>query len=283
MFRNKGSLCLFLLPGLSFLLIFYVIPLFGGVLYSITDGTRDMAFVGMQNYVSMWHNKMFQLGLRNTLELSLINAPLLWILSFLLAWMLFSIQPHGAFFQTVVLLPYLSPSSALLLIWQVIFDFGGPINRFMRNLGLERVMWLESEALRIPIIMLFLWKNLGFCTVVFLSALQSVPLALYEYASLEGAGFFTKAFKVALPQIIPTAFFASVTSWINALKIFKEVYVIAGAYPNISVYTLQHYINNMFAKLDYQMVTSAAYSFAIIVLLVFGLLYVIQHRAVCTM
>lgn len=278
MFRKNKSLLLFLLPGLLLLLIFYVIPFFSGISYSVTDGSKANVFVGPKNYEALWQNKMFLLGLKNTLELSVISAPLLWVASFLLALMLMSIQPKGTFFRSASLLPYLAPSSAILLVWLILFDYGGPLNRIADMMGVERVMWLESAALRAPIILMFIWKNLGFCMVIFLAALQTVPQSLYEYATLEGGGFFTKAFKVALPHILPTAFLVFVLAWINAFKIFKEVYVIAGSYPDTSVYTLQHYMNNMFSRLDYQMVTAAAYSFAVIVLALFAVLFILQRR-----
>ena len=126
---------------------------------------------------------------------------------------------------------------------------------------------------------MFLWKNLGFCLIIFLAALQSIPQPLYEYAQLEGAGFFTRAFHITLPMITPTAFLVFVLAWINAFKIFKEVYFIAGAYPDYSVYTLQNYMNNMFGKLNYQLVTAAAYSFGLIVFALFGALFFLQRRA----
>ncbi len=279
MFRkNTPMLLLFLLPGLLLLMLFYVIPLFSGVSYSVTDGSKANTFVGMRNYLSLWQNKMFQLGLKNTLELSVISAPLLWIFAFFLALLLLSISPKGTFFRSSALLPYLAPSSAMLLVWLILFDYGGPLNRMADALGLQRVMWLESSALRVPIILMFIWKNLGFCMVIFLAALQAVPQSLYEYAMLEGGGFFVKAFRVALPHILPTAFLIFVLAWINAFKIFKEVYIIAGSYPDRSVYTLQHYMNNMFSRLDYQMVTAAAYSFAVIVLVLFAVLFLLQRR-----
>lgn len=279
MFRkNTPMLLLFLLPGLLLLMLFYVIPLFSGISYSVTDGSKANTFVGMRNYLSLWQNKMFQLGLKNTLELSVISAPLLWIFAFFLALLLLSISPKGTFFRSSALLPYLAPSSAMLLVWLILFDYGGPLNRMADALGLQRVMWLESSALRVPIILMFIWKNLGFCMVIFLAALQAVPQSLYEYAMLEGGGFFVKAFRVALPHILPTAFLIFVLAWINAFKIFKEVYIIAGSYPDRSVYTLQHYMNNMFSRLDYQMVTAAAYSFAVIVLVLFAVLFLLQRR-----
>ena len=96
---------------------------------------------------------------------------------------------------------------------------------------------------------------------------------------LEGAGFLRRAVGITLPLILPSAFLVFVLAWINAFKIFKEVYFIAGAYPDASVYTLQNYMNNMYDKLNYQLVTAAAYSFALIVLGIFALLFFLQRRA----
>lgn len=279
MFVKKKSVLLFLLPGLALLMVFYIVPFVGGIRYSLTDGSYRNEFVGMGNYRSLWQNTMFLTGLKNTLELSLICAPLLWVISFLLAAALSAIRPHGGFFRSAVLLPYLAPSSAILLVWLVLFDYGGPVNRLAVSMGLGRVMWLESAALRLPIVLMFLWKNLGFCLIIFLAALQSIPEPLYEYATLEGAGFLRRAVGITLPLITPSAFLVFVLAWINAFKIFKEVYFIAGAYPDYSVYTLQNYMNNMFEKLNYQNVTAAAYSFAVIVMAIFAVLFFAQRRA----
>ena len=140
-------------------------------------------------------------------------------------------------------------------------------------MGFERVLWLDGAALRVPVVLLYIWKNLGFSVVLFASALSAVHPSLYEYASLEGAGWFTQSFRITLPQILPTAFLVFVLSWVNAFKIFKEVYFISGAYPSDQIYTLQHFMNNKFAKLDYQDVTTAAYIFAVGVMVLFALMY----------
>ena len=278
MFIHKKSVWVFLMPGLLGLMLFYIVPFFGGIYYSLTDGTYRNAFVGVANYVSIWRNPMFMLGLKNTMLLSLICAPLVWVLSFAIASLLNRLRPRGAFFRNSVLMPYLMPSSAMLLIWLVIFDYGGVINRLVTALGFERVMWLQGEALRVPIILMFVWKNLGFAVIIFLAAIQAIPEPLYEYAELEGAGFLRQTFGITLPMIVPTAFLVIILEWINAFKIFKEVYFIGGAYPDESVYTLQNYMNNMFGKLNYQNVTTAAYSFALIVFALFGALFLTQRR-----
>lgn len=283
LFTKKKSVLLFLLPGLLGLLFFYVLPFIGGIWYSLTDGTYENSFVGLSNYFSIWKNQMFCLGLKNTLELSLICAPTVWVLSFVIASLLARIRPAGAFFRNTILLPYLMPSSAMLLIWLVIFDYGGVINRLVCAFGLERVQWLDGAALRFPVILLYIWKNIGFAVIIFLSALQAIPEPLYEYARLEGAGFWRQTFGITLPMVVPSAFLVIILEWINAFKIFKEVYFIGGAYPDESVYTLQNYMNNMFSKLNYQNVTAAAYSFAVIVFLLFGVLFYTQRRLMKTL
>lgn len=279
MYQKSRLVLPFLLPGLLGILLFYAIPFFGGIWYSLTDGSFENAFVGLRNYQSVWQNSMFQLGMKNSLELSLICAPTLFLLSFLFSVLLNQIRPAGQFFRSSVLLPYLMPSSAVLIIWLLWFDFGGPVNRLLVLLGGERVAWLQGIELRLPVVLLFLWKNLGFCVIIFLAALQAIPISLYEYADLEGASFLRKAFTITLPLIVPSAFLVFILCWVNAFRIFKEVYFIGGAYPEEPLYTLQNYMNNMYGKLNYQNVTTAAYSFAVVVFALFALLFWLQNRA----
>ena len=273
MFHRKKIVWLLLLPGLAGLLAFYVVPFFGGIYFSLMDGTFANEYVGLANYKRVWQNPMFQLGLKNTWELSLLCAPVIWLLAFLLAGMLKTLRHRATPFRNILLLPYLMPSSAMLLIWTLMFDYGGVVNRLVTAMGFERVLWLEEDALRFPIVLLYIWKNVGFSVVLFASALSAVHPSLYEYASLEGAGWWTQSFRITLPQILPTAFLVFVLAWVNAFKIFKEAYFIGGDYPTTQIYTLQHFMNNKFAKLEYQDVTAAAYMFAVGVMVLFALMY----------
>ena len=278
MFTRKKSLYLFLLPPMLGLLLFYIVPFFGGIYYSVTDGSYKNEFVGLANYINIWKNEMFVLGLKNTMELSLICAPTVWLLALIIAMQINRLRPGGKLLRNSILLPYLMPASAMLLVWLLAFDYGGTLNRIMSALEIDRVKWLDGAALRVPVILMFIWKNLGFAVIIFLSALQTVPEPLYEYARLEGAGFFRQCFSITLPMIMPSAFLVIIVEWISAFKIFREVYFIGGAYPAESVYTLQNYMNNMYNKMNYQNVTTAAYTFAAIVFLLFGLLFFMQQR-----
>jgi multiple sugar transport system permease protein len=280
LFTRKRSVLPFLLPGLVGLFIFYILPFFGGMYYSFTDGSYKNAFVGFDNYINILKNPIFQLGLKNSLFFTAICTPLVWALSFFIAMLLNRIKPKGAFFRNSVILPYFMPSCAILLVWLVIFDYGGAANRFVTAMGLDRVSWLDGSAMRMPVILLFVWKNLGLAIIIFLAAMQSIPEPLYEFVKLEGGGIFRQAWHVTLPLIVPSSFLVFVLCSINSFKIFKEVYFIGGAYPDESVYTLQNYMNNMFSRLNYQNVTTAAYILALIVFLIFGVLFLIQKRLI---
>lgn len=273
MFHRKKIVWLLLFPGLAGLMAFYVLPFFGGIYFSLMDGSFANNYVGFDNYRRVMQNPMFQLGLKNTWELSVMCAPVIWLIAFMLAAMLKTLREGATPFRNILLLPYLMPSSAMLLIWTLMFDYGGVINRLVVACGFERILWLEEAALRVPIILLYIWKNVGFSVVLFASALAAVHPSLYEYAALEGAGWWRQAFRITLPQILPTAFLVFVLAWVNAFKIFKEAYFIGGDYPTPQIYTLQHFMNNKFAKLEYQDVTTAAYLFAVGVMVLFALLY----------
>lgn len=273
MFHRRKIVWLLLLPGLAGLVIFHAGPFIGGVWFSLTDGSFASRFVGLENYRRVLENSMFLLGLKNTWELSLLCAPLIWMLAFLLASLLAALKERSTVFRNILLLPYLMPSSALLLIWTLLFDYGGTVNRLAVMLGFDRVLWLEEAALRVPIVLLYVWKNTGFSVVLFASALSAIHLSLYEYAALEGANWWTQALRITMPQILPTAFLVFVLAWVNAFRIFKEAYFIGGDYPSRQIYTLQHFMNNKFVQLEYQDVTTAAYLFAIGVLALFALMY----------
>ena len=278
MFEKKKSVWLFLLPGLAMLMIFYIVPFFSGIGYSLTDGSYKNAFVGLQNYRDLWGNSMFLLGLKNTMELSLICAPLLWVFSFLLASALSAIKPFGGFFRSSALMPYLTPSSAILLVWLVIFDYGGPVNRMLEAMGMERVMWLTSGALRLPVVLMFLWKNLGYNMILFMAGLAAVPQEVMDAAKMDGAGDFQMFVHLKLKYLSPTIFFVTIFSIINSFKVFREVYLLTGDYPYESLYMLQHFMNNAFQSLNYQRLSAAAIVMSLFMIVIIGILFVAENH-----
>ena len=139
------------------------------------------------------------------------------------------------------------------------------------NFGLDKVDWLKSEYGMVVVVILFLWKNLGYNMILFLSALSSMPKDIIEVATLEGASSLYKFVHIKLRYISPTILFVTVLSLINSFKVFREVYLLTGSYPYDSLYMIQHFMNNTFNSLDYQKLSSAAIIMAIIMAAIMAL------------
>lgn len=280
MFRCKKSLFVFLLPGLLGVMIFYIIPFIGGIGYSLTDGRAALKIIGFANYTNVWNNPIFQLAFKNTILLSFLCAPIVWILSYLLALLISQEHADHLALHNAIFLPYVVPTSSILLIWLLLFDFSGPINHFLTLVGGEHIFFFSGSAMYFPIVLLFIWKNVGLATIIFSCAIRAIPDSLFEYATLEGANMFDKNIHITFPHILPTCFLVLTLAWINALKIFKEVFLLGGAYPDPAVYTLQHYMNNMYNKLNYPYASAAAYSLTVAVFAFFSILFLIQKMCV---
>ena len=122
------------------------------------------------------------------------------------------------------------------------------------------------------LIFTYIWKNVGYDMVLWLSGITSISPALYESASLDGANSWQRFFKITLPNLIPTLFTVTVLSLLNSFKVFREAYLIAGSYPHESIYLLQHLFNNWFTKLDVDKMCAGAVLMAITVISVIGIL-----------
>jgi len=282
-FYKRKGLLLFLLPGLLGIVLFYLLPFVAGAFLSFTNAGGHLQFTGLQNYVYIWRHPLFLLGFQNSVIFSILCAPLAWILGFLLAQMLHAKIRNINGIRKSILIPYIMPSSTIMLIWLLLFAFGGPINRLIAAFGGSPVSFLSGTAIRIPVVILFVWKNLGYVTLVFLGAMQSVPSSLYEYAKLEGANFIQRALFVTLPGILPTCFLLLILTWVNSLKIFRELYFLGGSYPSQEIYSLQNYMINSIRQMQYQNSLAAAYSFAVVIMLFFSLLFILQEKALKSM
>ena len=123
-----------------------------------------------------------------------------------------------------------------------------------------------------------MWKNAGYNLILLTAALSMIPREISEAASLDGARGLSKLTRITLPMIAPALFFSGVMSVMQSLRVFKETYLLYGAYPDPSIYLVQHYMNNHFAKLNYQNLTAGAIFFALLVGAVVALYYWLERR-----
>ena len=181
------GLC-FLCPSLIGVGLFFVLPFCVVVYYSLTSGSITAEFSGLDNYRRLFSNAAFLLAAKNTLHFSLLAVPLAVILSLGLAVMLEARIPWKSQFRTFFLSPMMVPVASVVLIWQVLFNYNGSVNELLAVFGVEKIDWLLSDHAQIVVLLLFLWKNLGYNMILFMAALANIPKELLEVADVEGAG-----------------------------------------------------------------------------------------------
>lgn len=268
----------FLLPSLTGVLLFFMIPFIVIGYYSLINNTVQKKFVFLDNFKSLLNNDAFMLASKNTLHFSIIAVPLAVFLALGLSLLLDRSIPGKSKFRTCFLSPMMVPVASVILVWQVLFHESGQMSQFLSLFGIEPIAWLKSEYAQIAVVILFLWKNLGYNMILFLAALSNIPKDLLEVAQMERTGAFRTFYKIKLPFLSPTLLFVTLLSLINSFKVFREVHLLAGDYPHESLYMIQHFMNNTFRSLDYQKLASAAVMMAIVLVCVILVLFVCENH-----
>ena len=165
-----------------------------------------------------------------------------------------------------------------MLIWQVLFHYNGAVNDILIALGGNKIDWMKSGYAQIVIVVLFLWKNLGYNMILFMAALASVPKDILEVAQLESATKLQTFFYIKIRYLSSTILFVTIMSLINSFKVFREVYLLTGDYPYDTIYMLQHFMNNKFKNLDYQTLSAAAILMSIVMIIIIGILFLAENR-----
>ena len=246
--------------------------------YSLINNPILHEFVGLDNFKALFQNSAFQLAAKNTAIFSAVSVPAAVILSLLLAVMLSGKLYGKSQFRTSMLTPLMVPVASVVLIWQVLFSYNGVLSEIILGMGGEKIDWMKSDFNRYVVILLFLWKNVGYNMILFLAALANVPRDIEEMAMLEGAGSARIFFSIKLRYLSPTILFVTILSLINSMKIFREVYLLTGKYPYEGLYLLQHFMNNTFESMDYQKLSAAAILMALVMVFVIWLLFVADDR-----
>lgn len=276
--NNAFYATVFLAPSLLGFLIFYFLPFIAGIYYSLVDSPVNGNFVGLSNYIGLLQNASFLLAGSNTLLFTAVSVPLIMMTALALALLLNRAIYFRNQIRTLFISPLVIPVASVVLVWQIIFSNRGVANGFLYSLGLETIDFMNTGWARAVVIVVYIWKNVGYNIILFLAGLQNIPREYYESAWIDGASAFRRFTSITLVYLTPTSFFVFVISIINSFKVFRESYLIAGSYPHQSIYMLQHYMNNMFSSLDYQKLTTAAFIMAFIITLLVVLLFKAERR-----
>ena len=266
----------FLSPSVTGVAVFFILPFLVVVYYSVIRSPMNPEFVFVDNFLAVLQNSSFRTAARNTAMFSAIAVPLAVVLSLVLALMLECRIPCKSLLRTFFLSPMMVPVASVVLIWQVVFHYRGTLNVILSGLGVEAIDWLNSPYCLLVIVVLFLWKNLGYNMILFMAALNNIPKELLEVADVEGASAAHKFFNIKLRYLSPTVLFVAILSIINSFKVFREIYLLTGNYPYDGLYMMQHFMNNTFGNLDYQKMSSAAVLMALVMVALIALLFKVE-------
>ena len=237
---------IFLGLPLLWLLVWVVLPIFIVFYLSFTtyDVLKPAEWIGFLNYEDLLYDGLFWRALGNTLYYTVWSVPSGIIASLMLAMLINTKLPGAGIYRTIFYIPVVAPLIAAALVWILFYDASsGFFNYVLGQFGIRPVDWLNNSYTAMPaIILMSVWKGLGFNMVIFLAALQAIPRELHEAAALDGAGRVRQFFAITLPLLTPATVYVVITSLIASFQVFAQVIVMTNGGPNNSTVTTVHYI-----------------------------------------
>lgn len=262
----------FLAPNLSVFALFLFIPIGAALFISFQQRgiLDDGHWIGLQNYADMVRDPLFWQSMAHTLVYTLGTVPTSMAAGLLIAILLNRRLPGRALLRSVYFLPVVVAGVVVALIWSWIFDTtNGVLNGLLGKLHLHPVPWTSSSAWAMPsLIIASVWSRLGFCMVVYLAGLQSVPASLYEAAVVDGTRAWSRFLHITWPLLGPTTFLLLIINVIFSFQVFDLIYVMTGGGPGFSTTVFVQYIYQS-AFLQFQMGYASALG-VILFLLVLG-------------
>ena len=238
---------LYLLPTLIGLLLFSAGAVTASFIMSFTkwDIISPPEWIWLQNYADLWRSDLFWEVVRNTLVFVALAVPASVCSALALALLVNTGLRGITVFRTAYFLPVVSSMIAVALVWSWIFNPQyGLLNYLLRALfGVQGPAWLDDTAWALPsMVIVTVWKGLGYSMVIFLAGLQNIPADLYHAATIDGAGAWRRFRHITLPLLSPTTFFVLVITLINAFQVFEQTYVLTKGGPANSTVTLSYYV-----------------------------------------
>ena len=245
-YRDSFWVLVFLGPNLIGFLIFTLWPVIMTFVLSLSsyDILTPMKFIGLQNYRDLFQDEVFLKVFKNTWVYTLTTVPIGVTLSLFLAIALDKSDRGIRFFRGAYFIPVISSMVSIGVVWQWLYnpEFG-LINNLLEKIGINGPMWLTSDkTAMIALIIVAIWKNLGYNMLIFLAGLQSIERNYYEAAEIDGAGWWQQFRNITLPLLTPTTFFVLVMAFIGSFQVFDLVQLMTRGGPGRATSTLVHYI-----------------------------------------
>jgi multiple sugar transport system permease protein len=274
---------IFILPALIGTLIFIVIPVFCsfGLSFTKWDLLNPIELVGLENYKTLFHDALFYKILLNTVVFALSTSILGVIIPLVLANILNSKIRGSEFFKTAYFLPFITPMVVIGIVWGWIFD---PNIGLLNNLLHLHINWLYDSKFAMPaLIMVSVWKLIGYNMIIFLSALSAVSQSLFEASKIDGANAFQTFKNVTVPVLSPTIFFVVIVTAISSFQVFDLIYLMTQGGPfdstNVLVYAIY---KNAFEYFNVGYSCSIAYVLFVIILILTLIQWALRKKLVYT-
>ncbi len=233
-------------PAFIFVFIFVLLPVISAFGISFTDWNliNTPKLVGTANYIKIFTDPVAVKTLLNTLYFTFVSVPISLALSLILA-VLLNKKIHGiTFFRTAYYIPVISSTVAVAMIFRWIFDSNyGLLNQFLGLFGVLSINWLtDTRYAMIAVIIVTIWRSLGFNMIIYLAALQEIPKEINDAAAIDGANEIQKFFHITIPLVSPSIFFTLITSLISSFQSFDLVYNMTNGGPARATYLVGYYI-----------------------------------------
>lgn len=278
MSRIRDKAIWFLIPSALGFMIFFIFPFVISLGYAFLDKPVGGQFVWLDNFISLFRNPSYQKAAMNTVIFMGVCVPLSILCALGIAMLLNGVKKHKQLLSLVFLIPLVIPSGSMVFFWKMMFANDGFVNGVLSQIGISPILWLETDWAMFVIILVFIWKNLGYNIVLILAGMSGISKDFYEAAKVDGASKWQTFKRITLPCLAPTFVLTTLMSIINSFKVFKEIYLITGNYPHDSIYMLQHYMNNMFTSLNYAKLTTATTVLVLVITFVTSGLFKLERR-----
>lgn len=276
--KRFGSICLFVLPALIPLIVFWIYPICRSIWISFTDWdymTPTYHFVFLKNYISLFKDSRFYEALLNTLVFTIGTLVPTIVIGLGLAVLLQKPFIGSGIVKFILFSPWITPTVAISIVWTWIYQPNdGLANMVLSLFGMPGLKWISSsQTAMLSVIIVTVWKSMGYAMIFYLSALEKVPDELYEASALDGAGKWRQFKAVTLPCISPTTFFLMIITMINSLQAYDQIQILTQGGPSGSTRTLL-YMYYQLGFEEYKM--GQATSVAVIMIIITVLLSLIQ-------
>ena len=275
--KELRAFLVFLAPSLAGVAVFVLMPfldVFGRSFKTAVTGQ----FVWFDNYKTVFQNQAFVLAVKNTFRFTLVCIPLLVVIGLMIAMPVSKLKSMGMT-KSLYLFPLAMPTATIVIVWKIMFYRQGFLNLFLTWIGEQAGLWgeihtdyLGSRAAFWVLVFSYIWKNTGYTVVLWLAGILGIPNEMLEAARVDGASERQCFYRIILPNLKGSLYTIVILSFLNSFKIYREAYLVAGAYPQQDMYLLQHLFNNWFVNLDFDKMAAAAvcvggFLFVIIMLL----------------